>query len=158
MLTTEQIQTLKAAILADPNLTQFVADGATGAIAEYLRKDSTFVVWKTSVNADEVMKNGMDWTQVDNLSVGKARIWDWLTKSGTFNPAKSNVRAGIAECWKGTAAMLAVQAAVFVHCKRFATRFEAIYATGTGTDATPGSTVVEGALDDYWVVQALTQV
>jgi hypothetical protein len=153
-----QLLALKAAILADPNLTQLVADGATGAIAEYLRTDSTFVVWKKMVSGAEIMKNGMDWTQVDNLSVGKARIWDWLTKDGPFDASKANVRAGITECWKGTAAMLAVQAAVFGHCKRFATKFEKIYATGTGTDATPGFLVIEGDIQDYWVVQALTQV
>jgi len=55
---------------------------------------------ETAVNPDEIMRNGMDWTQVDNLTVGKARIWDWMTKLGSFDASKVNIRAGIDECWK----------------------------------------------------------
>ena len=102
------------------------------------------------------MMNGFDWVQVDNLSVGKARIWDWLFSNQlqTMNPSKTNVRAGIAECWKGTAAMLAVQAAILVHCKRAANRLEALFATGTGTDASPSTMAVEGTVSYQEVEQA----
>ena len=72
------------------------------------------------------MQNGFDWVEVDNLTVGKARIWEWLFDNATttINPSKANVRAGIAECWKGTAAKLAVQAAVLAHCKAHLTGYK----------------------------------
>lgn len=92
------------------------------------------------------MRNGMDWTRVDNLSVGKARIWDWLSRLGTINASQANVRAGIEAAWVGTQADLAVRAAVFGHCKRGATRAEKLLASGTGSDASPGTMTFEGAL------------
>jgi hypothetical protein len=56
------------------------------------------------------------------------------------------VRAGIDAAWVGTAADLAVRAAIYVHCKRNATRAEKVLATGTGSDASPGTMTFEGSL------------
>jgi hypothetical protein len=67
-------------------------------------------------------------------------------QSNTINPSKINVRSGIDEAWKGTAAMLAVRAAVYIHCKRKANRAEKLFATGTGTDASPATMSYEGML------------
>jgi hypothetical protein len=56
----------------------------------------------------------------------------------TINPTKPNVRAGINAVWVGTAADLAVRAAVYVHCQRDATVFEKLLKTagnGTSCDA-----------------------
>lgn len=149
MLTTAQLQTLKAAIDADGTLSAFPnnSDGSY-AIATELNKDSApaFIVWRSAVPLDEIMRNGMDWTRVDNLSVGKARIWDWLSRLGTLNAAQPNVRAGIDATWVGTAADLAVRAAVYSHCKRTATRAEQLFATGTGSDASPATMAWEGYL------------
>ena len=149
MLTAVQLQTLKAAILADPVLSAFPAgsDGAY-AVADALNQLATpdFVVWKTGVNVDEIMRNGMAWDRVDNLTVGKARIWDWMTRLGTFNAAKANIRSGIDAAWVGTAADLAVRATIYTHCKRLATRAEKLFASGTGTDAAPATMDFEGAL------------
>lgn len=148
-LTTQQKQTLKAFILADPALSQFPANSdGSYAIADLLNKaaNPAFIVWKTDVSIDEIMRNGMDWARVDNLSVGKARIWDWLGRLGVINAAKVNVRAGIDAAWVGTAADLAVRAAVYTHCKRSATVLEKLFATGAGSDATPATMVIEGAI------------
>jgi hypothetical protein len=148
-MTPAQLQTLKAYILADPVLSAFPmnSDGSY-AIAQLLNlpADPAFVVWKTDVSIDEIMRNGMDWARVDNLSVGKARIWDWLGRLGVINASKTNVRAGIDAAWVGTAADLAVRAAIYTHCKRSATVLEKLFATGTGSDASPATMVVEGAI------------
>ena len=148
-LTTEQLATLKAAILADPVLAAFPA-GSDGsyAIAAELNKPAApeFVVWKTSVQVDEIMRNGMDWTRVDNLTVGKSRIWDWMSRLGSFNPSKTNIRAGIDAAWVGTAADLAVRATIYTHCKRAATVVEKLFASGTGTTADPATLTFEGAI------------
>jgi hypothetical protein len=149
-MTPQQQATLKAALLADPALAQYIIDYRDDLIRDYYNAPSSpaFTVWRTSVTQDEIMQNGFDWVQVDNLSVGKARIWEWLfdNSSTSINPSKANVRAGIDEAWKGTAAMLAVRAAVYVHCKRVANRVERIFATGTGSDAVPGVLTFEGEL------------
>lgn len=157
MLTNDQLSTLKAAINADPALSALPmnSDGAF-AIADALNQPSSpaFIVWRTSVSQDEIMQNGFDWTRVDNLSVGKARVWEWMfsNEARAFNASKPNVRAGIDAVWVGTAADLAVRAAVYVHCKRTATRAEALLAAGTGSDASPATMTFEGSLS-YWDVE-----
>lgn len=157
MMNTQQKQTLKAFILADPVLSTFPmnSDGSY-AIADLLNKpaEPAFIVWKTDVSIDEIMRNGMDWARVDNLSVGKARIWDWLGRLGVINAAKTNVRAGIDAAWVGTAADLAVRAAIYTHCKRPATVLEKLFATGAGSDASPATMVIEGAIS-YQTIDAV---
>jgi hypothetical protein len=146
-MTPQQLSTLKAYILADPVLAAYPTNSdGDYAIAEALNQTAApaFIVWKTDVSIDEIMRNGMDWARVDNLSVGKARIWDWLGRLGTIDASKINVRAGIDAAWVGTAADLAVRAAVYVHCKRSATVFEKVLATGTGSDAVPATMGAEG--------------
>jgi hypothetical protein len=141
MLTTEQLQTLKTAILADQSASTMYAEGNLGGLADYYNAPASpsFWVWRDSVSQDEIMQNGFDWVRVDNLSVGKARIWEWLfaNEARAINPSKVNVRAGIDEAWKGTAADLAVRAAIYVHCRRAASRVEKLLATGAGSEAAP---------------------
>jgi len=155
MLTPAQQLIVKNYVEADQvlNAIPHTPDGAY-AIAEALQAatNPAFIVWRTNVNPDEIMKNGMDWTQVDNLSVGKSRIWEWMTKLGAFDASKVNVRAGIDAAWAGTAAMLAVRAAIYTHCKRSATILEKILATGTGSDASPATMGYEGSVS-YFEIQ-----
>ena len=113
-----------------------------------------FIVWKTNVTNAEIMRNGFDWARVDNLSIGKSRIWEWMFQFGYIDPSKTNVRAGVDAAWVGTAADLAVRAAVYVHCKRSATVGEKLFATGTGSDASPATMGPEGPVTYENVVAA----
>jgi hypothetical protein len=156
-LTPAQLTTLKAAILADPALAaQPMTSGGALVIAEALNAAAApaFVVWRTSVPIDEIMRNGMDWARVDNLSVGKARIWEWMGRLGSLDASKANIRAGIDATWVGTAADLAVRATVYTHCKRNATVAEKLFATGTGTTDNPATMTFEGVLSTDEVQQA----
>lgn len=137
-LTHQQQATLKAFIVADPVLNAFPqnSDGAF-AIAALINQPATptFFVWRTRVDQQEVMLNGFDWTRVDNLSIGKARIWEWMFESGddSINPSNPNIRAGIIACWTGTQADQDVRLVVFTHCQRPASVVEKVFATGDGT-------------------------
>jgi hypothetical protein len=158
MLTQQQLQSIKADIALDPVLSTLPhnSDSAFAVAEEYnLTAAPEFVVWKTNVDPDAIMRNGMDWTRVDNLSVGKARIWDWMTKLGAFDASKVNIRAGIDAAWVGTSADLAVRAMVYTHCKRPATLAEKILATGTGTTEVPATMGYEGSLGIYDVKNAM---
>lgn len=158
MLTTAQLTAMRAACFADPTAAAFFVDpGNAAGLRAYLNGASTFIAWRTSVSQDEIMQNGFDWTRVDNLSVGKARVWEWLfaNEARTMNPSKPNVRAGIDQVWQGTTADLAVRAAVYGHCKRAATRAERMLASGTGTDATPGNLTFEGEIADVDAAQLI---
>lgn len=139
MLTPAQITALGAAIVADPTMNAFpnTADGAF-ALAAYLNQPVTpaFYVWRTAVTTNEIMRNGFDWTRVDNATTGKARIWEWMVQAGTLDPSQANVRAGILAAWPAASADLAMRRAIFAHCQRPATRAERLFATGTGTTVT----------------------
>jgi hypothetical protein len=128
-------------------------------LTEWANSNSTSWVWRTRVTQDEIMQNGFDWVRVDNLSVGKARIWEWLFLNAdrAINPSKPNVRAGIQECWKGTAADLAVQAAVLGHCKKLCSVIENLFATGTKTEQDPGALVYVGPVSLTEVSVALNR-
>lgn len=141
MLTPEQNATLKADILADPVLAAqpLNSDGAF-AIAQAYAVLTTFIVWRTSVPVDEIVNNGFTWTAVDSLTVGKARIWDWMKASGSINPSKANVRQGLQDAFGSS------QPNIAQHLKRAANRAEKLFATGTGTTATPGTMTFEGEL------------
>jgi hypothetical protein len=143
-LTAEQKATLKTNILATPDLNTIYENGDLQALASALNTTASpdFYAWRNSVSQDEIMQNGFDWVRVDNLSVGKARIWEWLFKNATvsINPSKPNVRAGITEAWKGTAQDVAVRHVVFQHCQRKVSRVERMFATGTGTSTTDTGT------------------
>lgn len=161
MLDSTQLAAFATALAAetDPTLVLARDQGATPLIAAWYNAtpDPAIIVWRTVVTQDEIMQNGFDWVRVDNLANGKARIWEWMFTNETrsFNPSKANVRAGIEEVWKGTAADLAVRAAVYVHCKRAATRIEQMFAIGTGTDESPSTMGFEGNLTETDVTQAL---
>ena len=160
-LTTEQLHVFRAALLAetDPDLVFRRDNGQAGRVAEWYNQvgANAPIVWKTLLQLEEITSNGFDWVRVDNLSVGKARIWEWMfgSENKSINPSKPNIRAGIAEVWKGTAADLAVQATVLNHCKRPATRIEALYAAGSGTMAAPATLVFAEQLSEPDVMRAL---
>ena len=152
-MTPAQLALVKAAIDADPALAAqpMNSDGAFAiAAALNLLAAPAFIVWKTSVAISEIMSNGFRWTDVDGLTAGKARIWQWMTQLGTINPSKPNIRQGIRDCWGiGTAQ----ETAILPHLKRSATRAEKLLATGTGSDASPALLTFEGELS-YQDVEA----
>lgn len=160
-MTAAQLATLKAAILANtstipagqPWTGEFsgqqvkdvpnTGDGNVAVAGWYNQIASpAYKVYRPSVPMSEIMLNGFDWTRVDNLSVGKARIWDWMVNAGpnqTIDPSKTNIRTGINAVWVGTQADLNVRAAVYLHCFRDATNAEKLLKTagnGTTADAT----------------------
>lgn len=139
-LTSQQQQTLKSLAQADPTAAGYITTGDDAALAAWFNAATGYVVWRTSVKRDELQAEGFDWAQVDNLTTGQARIWDWIFDStNSLNPSQAGVRNGIAECWKGTAAKVAVATYVLGLCKRAANRAESALASGAGTSATPGT-------------------
>lgn len=156
MLTQAQLATLAADINA--NSAEFGAyphnsDGAWEIAAKYnMTSSPQFVVWKTSVPVDEIMNNGFVWTAVDGLTAGKARIWDWMTKLGVINPSKANIRQGLVDCFGAGSAMAN---AITPHLKRDALRGEKLFATGTGTTASPATMGFEGTISYQEVKDAM---
>ena len=147
-LTTEQKASLKAAALAEPSISTCITGGNDVCVSEWFNTASSFIVWKTEVSTSEIYADtGFDFTLVDGLTAGKRDQWaNFLLKLGAFNPSKSNIRAGIADVWSGTAAKVAVQTAVLELSKRASTNAEKALATGTGTQVSPGLLTFEGSI------------
>lgn len=179
MLNNTQLLALKSAILADVNLTTLVTEGATGAIAEYLRGDSPFIVWRTSTPISEI-DDAIVWANMtptdapDGTSLYTNRalfaqskqisLQTMVQGQQAINSSKANIRTGLQDALTnlptgaGGATQTAGWTAVRSTMQRHASLFEKIFATGTGTTGSPGNLVVEGGPDDYSVIQALTQV
>lgn len=148
MLTDAQMQTLKTLAAADQVAATYFDGNHDGELAAWFNAaDATYTVWRSNVTDGEILADaGFDWTRVDNLTVGKSRIWEYLFKFGSINPSQPNVRSGIQATWVGTAADLAVQAVVLAKCKRLASRAEKALASGLGTSASPSVMGFEGQI------------
>lgn len=146
-LTTAQYQTLKTAINADSALSSQPnnSDGAF-AIAAALNQlaDPAFIVWKSSVSTADC-KTATNWTEFIGRSAGERDAWQFMLSNGTINPSQPNVRQGISDIFSG-AQGVTTRTALLALSKRSATRAEKIFATGTGSDATPATMGFEGNL------------
>lgn len=156
-LTSAQLAILKADILATPALAAqpMNSDGAFAIAAYYNSLTSpTFVVWKTSVaitavgqtfNATELANlSSLNTTRLQNLAA-------WLAEG--VNPSVTGVRQFFDDIFSG-AGGTSTRAALLALWKRPATRVEKLFATGTGSDASPATLVYEGALSADDVQQA----
>lgn len=154
-LTEAQRTTLAAHIRAntDPNVVAALGIRNDTEMTRLYNLNSTFYVWRTSVPPEEY-REAMTWTEVDGLTAGKARIWDWITQGMTaaINTSKLNVRQGLSDAW---AANTTTRANLLVIAKRFATVAEQIFASGTGTVGTPGTLGFEGTITTEDVGRAL---
>lgn len=156
-LTPAQLTALKAAILADPVLAAFPAnsDGAF-AIAIELNKPSTFVVRRKSVNTKEIGPV-LNYVAVSSLTTANR---DRATTFLLLNPQDFAPTADVESYWDSTFGGAlggqgqATRDALAALWRRVATRFEAIYATGTGTTLSPGALVVDGPVSQSDVESA----
>src|SRR4051812_23208217 len=95
-LTPAQIQTLKAAILADPTLANQPMDGnGNGAIADALNAlaSPVFIVWKTNVSIREIGDNivGSDLAGLTSLNNTRLQTAVVLATNG-INPSLADRR------------------------------------------------------------------
>ena len=147
MLTEAQRTTLKANILANQDTADKYAIGDLSSLANLYNAAASpaFVVWKTDLQPAEY-REAIVWTEVDALTTGsKYRIWEWLTMGMTapIDASRVNVRQGIADCW---ASNTTTRINLLAAAKRNASRIEKLFATGTGSTASPATMVVEGPI------------
>ena len=147
MLTDAQKVTLKADILANADTLACYEIGNLDCLEKLYNAlaSPAFVVWKTDLQPAEY-REAIVWTEVDALTTGsKYRIWEWLTMGMTapIDASKVNVRQGIADCW---ASNTTTRTNLLAAAKRNASRIEKLFATGTGSTASPAVMAVEGPI------------
>lgn len=161
--TAAQRTTLKTFVTGDSTLMGFINTGHPELAANSLNANASpdYFVWRTTVSVLEIMSNGFDWVRVDNMTVGKARIWEFMTSVGNLFPSQTNVRAGINEAFSG-AANDAMRLAIFGHCQRKASVVEKVLATGGGATTSnagvgPSTMGSEGPISVAELEQALIE-
>lgn len=156
-LTESQRTTLAAHIRSNsnPEVVNALATRNDTELTRLYNEDSVFIVWKKSVAPDEY-RSAMVWSEVDTLNAGAARIWEWVTNnfSSNLNADDSNIRQGIADAF---GANTTTRANLLAVAKRPATLGESVFASGTGTDASPGSLDFIGTLTTGDVGRALNE-
>ncbi len=144
-LSESQLIVFEADLLANtnPEIVAAIAVRDDTKVAEIYNSESSFIVWRESIEPDEYWE-ALDWTEVDNLTAGKARIWEWVTQGMTFpiNAAKANVRAGLNNAFNNTNS----KANLLDIAREPASLIESLFATGAGTLASPGVRTYKGTV------------
>lgn len=156
-LNVTQRATLAAHIRAntDPAVVAAVSIRDDQAVAAVYNQPSSFYVWRESVPAEDY-REAIVWTEVDQLSAGAARIWEWITQNMTapLNATSTNVRQGIADAFGPSTSSRGNLIAVG---KEQATLAESLFATGTGSENSPGIRVFIGQVPVDDVSRALNE-
>lgn len=148
-MTNPQLTILKAAIVADPvlNAKPNDSDGNTEIAAAFnLDAAPAFTVWKTNVSITKVGDNIVA-TELAGLSTLNATRLQTIAVFSTegVNPSLADRRAFFDDVFSG-AGGTATRAKLLVLWKRLATRAEKLFATGTGSDASPATVTFEGKI------------
>lgn len=158
-MTPAQLQTLKTAIAADSNVNTIpnTSDGNTLIAAYYNALASpAFWVWRTRVTKDELVgSTSVDgttfaWTGAGFItrSQGERDAFSAIFDStGAVNPSLPSVRQAFLDIFSGgTAPAPANRTHLTTVARRTATRLEKLFATGTGSTASPAVLAVEGTV------------
>ena len=148
-LTTPQLATLKAAFIADATLNAQPnnSDGAFAiAAAMNLSASPAFTVWKTNVSIRDVGDkiNGTELAGLSNLNTTRLQMVVMLSDGG-INASLIDRRQFFDDIFSG-AGGTNTRANLLALWKRLATRAEKLFATGTGSDASPATMTFEGTL------------
>jgi len=167
-MTPQQLATLKTYILAQPDLSSEPMNGDGHfniAVKLNIQATPDAFTWKNrgEVNLGEIMGNGYVYDRIDNLTVGRARIWDEIKTAlnlGEFTANSTNHRAGITSAFN-QAADSGMRLAIFGHMQRFASRFERLYTASNGATTNdagvgPIALVVPGPVTPFDVESART--
>lgn len=158
ILTTAQLQTIKADIVAnsDLNVHPNTPDGNSAIAHLYnLTASPTYWVYRTAVLktdfTNSVGPDGTTFTFVDNgfitRSAGEQAAWrELFDQTGTTNPSLANVRQAFVDIFSGTGNAAANRTHMAAVARRQATRVEDLLATGAGTTASPSQLGAEGVI------------
>lgn len=134
MLNTAQIATLKALVQSDPTANALALAADDIGLAGWLNTtEPAYIVWRNDVTTAEA-NAVMVWTEIDSLTVGKARIWEWMESLAVLDARQANIRQGINDAFSNAAS---TRTALIALAKRSATRAEKALASGSGTSASP---------------------
>lgn len=148
-LTTAQLTTIKADVLADPVLSTLTAssDSVNQIIAAMVApKSPAFIVWKSKVPIGAIGKafNSSELGGLTTANTNRLMALAHYLLDG-IDPSQASNRAFFDDIFSGTNGTF-TRPALAVLWKRQASRLEALLAVGTGTDASPATLGYEGGI------------
>jgi len=147
-MTPAQLAILKPIVQAEPTLQTAILTGNDAAIRDWCNALAApaFIVWKSSVTTKE-MGEAFNSSEVGGLTTANTNrlVVMEAYSGGTFNPSRSDTRAGFDSVFSGAGGAL-TRAALLALYKRSATRAEKTLASGPGSDATPATLTFEGSI------------
>jgi len=160
-LTPAQLQTLKSAIAAetDSSFAALRAANDESGMANWYNGNSSTYCWRTSVSRAEIYNStsgegtNWSWTFYKNQSAVEQNAWVQMFMGDQADFSQANLRAGIAVIFTSASAANATHALAVG--KRLATRGEKVFASGTGTLATPATFGWQGSLTAQNISDAL---
>ena len=143
-LSLTQMTTLKATCNADPACTVLASAADDVALAAWFNTPdpATCIVWRSDLRVEEA-NAAMVWTEIDAMTVGKARIWDWMSKLGTLDARSANIRQGLSDAFSSTTS---TRTALTALAKRTATRAEKTLSSGACTTVNPSIMTFVGSV------------
>lgn len=143
MLTTEQTATLKAAVLAEPSLSEAVQSGNDYAIANWCNTPASpsWYIWRSDYTAEMIRKAitaGI--TQLDALTASKRDSLLWWAESNQDCTNPNTIVAINDLCGSQNT----LKNAVLDGGKRLSTNAEKVLSTGTGSLASPAIPTFQG--------------
>lgn len=141
-LSPTQMATLKTTCNADQTCSALAtAADDVGLAAWFNAADpGSCIVWRSDVRIEEANAS-MVWTEIDAMTVGKARIWEWMSKLGTLDARSTNIRQGLSDAFSSATS---TRTALIALAKRTATRAEKALSSGACTTANPSITTFVG--------------
>ena len=158
-LTPAQRATLKANVLAAGDSAAFISAGNWDGLAALYSAPAipNFTIWKTGVLLVEVGNNivASELAGLSSLNATRLQTIALYSPSG-INPSLVDRRAFFDDVFSG-AGGVNTRARLLILWKRLATRFEKVFATGTGSDASPATLVLEGGISGADLQAVVTQ-
>ena len=153
-LTPAQMTALKANVVGTGDTNAKYQAGDLQGLADLYNANAspTFTAWKTNVQLVSVGDNIVS-TELASLSTLNATRLQTIAlySPNGVNPSMTDRRAFFDDIFSG-AGGVNTRAKLLILWKRLSTRFEKVFATGTGSDASPASIVIEGPVS-YTVFQ-----
>ena len=153
-LTSAQKATLKTNILANGDTAALFTVGNLQGLADLLNTAAApaFWVWRSFVSDQEIYATTTgdgttwSWTTYIARSQGERDAWrQMVNMAGGLNASLANVRAGITDIFSG-AGGASQRTHLLTLGRRPASRFEQVFAVGTGSTASPATMGLEGPL------------
>ena len=160
-LSLAQLNTLKAAIAADPTLAAIPnnPDGNQLVADAFNVTEATFTVWKPRVSQQEISDSFVDTEMANITALALDRFRTLVSLRPNGFPVSASSRAAMEDIWSGAAGTVTrgIMGNAGTIWRRLATRGEKLFAntaSGNGANATPATLTAEGEVTSTNILDA----